>query len=235
MLRRNSSGSSTIRRLRAAAAPLAASCNCRPGHCNQPALSTSSSYSVPAHSRIPESVPMTITCCPRLPGPRMRGHVCCNGKARDPAQSVGGHCLFHVHRFAGSAPDRVARDPGRRCVCWRLADCCNYCLTPCPTRMVRHPPLAALLGVAPLPFVAAGTANNVALVAKAQQRRKRGAQGAEPSSQFPSPTTALRFPVAFRLCCAALPALLRSMPDLSGPAMHHAGGGREISTARRRA
>lgn len=136
----------------------------------------------------------------------MRSHDCCNGETCDAVEFAGRPLLCKIHRVAGSVPDHVPRDPGRRCVCWRLTDCCNYCLTPCPTRMIRHPPLAALLGVAPLPFVAACTANNVALVAKAQQRRGRGARGAGPSSQFPSWTTAPRFPVTpslRRATCAA--------------------------------
>lgn len=160
----------------------------------------------------------------------MRSHDCCKGKPCDSVEFAGRPSICQIHRVAGSVPDQIPRDPGRRCVCWRLADCCNYCLTPCPTRMIRHPPLAALLGVAPLPFVAACTANNVALVAKAQQRRDRGARGAGPSSQFPSWTTAPRFPVAPSLrranCAAAFstpicPARPCTAPQAAGSLRPH--------------
>ena len=88
--------------------------------------------------------------------------------------------------------------------------------------MNRHPLVAALLWVAPLPIDAVDMANNVALVARAQQRWERSAHGAWLSRILPPSTTPARLPEAESRGAQLLLRYCVQCHHLPSPAMHHA-------------
>jgi len=88
--------------------------------------------------------------------------------------------------------------------------------------MNRHPLVAALLWVAPLPVVAADMANNVALVARAQQRWEQSAYGAWLSRILPPSTTPARLPKAESRGAQLLLRYCVQCHHLPSPAMHNA-------------
>lgn len=132
----------------------------------------------------------------------------------------GWHAWNLARRRAGSAPNQCTGS-GRRIIRWRLAYI-HYRLTPCPTRMNRHPLAAALLWVAPLPVYAADMANNGALVARAQQRWKRSVDGAWLSRTLPPNTTPERLPEPESRGARLLPRCCVQCHHLPSPAMHRA-------------
>lgn len=88
--------------------------------------------------------------------------------------------------------------------------------------MNRHPLVAALLWVAPFPIVAADMANNVALVARAQQRWEQSAHGAWLSRILPPSTRPARLPEAESRGAQLLLRYCVQCHHLPSPTMHHA-------------